>query len=112
MTDQEMAKELALWCINDGLLYRQTTQSIIKNYAIKKVKGIYDPKRAIVRWLTLVEEELVRYKKKFPGYYRIDKTTKVAAAKMVENYYRNELEDKAVELYDLKKAGKAWQRGK
>ena len=112
MTDQAMAHELYIWCVNDGLLYRQMAQPIIKNYAIRKVKGIYDPKRAVVGWTNLVEEGLSRYKKRFPGYYRIDKATKVAAAKMIETHYRNELEDKAVELFDLKKKGKAWQRGK
>lgn len=111
MTNQQMANELALWCVNNVQLYRQMTQPTIKNYAIKKVKGIYDPKRAVVGWMNLIEEGLKLYKKKYPGYYRIDKATKSAAAKMVADHYRNELEDKAVELYDLKKSGKAWQRG-
>jgi hypothetical protein len=112
MTDQATAHELYIWCVNDVQLYRQMAQSIIKNYAIRKVKGIYDPKRAIVGWTNLVEEGLSRYKKRFPGYYRIDKATKVAAAKQIENHYREELEEMTAKLTDLKKKGKAWQRSK
>jgi len=110
MTDESMAHELAIWCINDAHLYRSMAKSIIQNYAVKMVKGIYDPKKAVIGWINLVEEGLRTYKKKYPGYYRIDKATKTHAAKMIEEHYKKELQEKALELYDLKKKGKAWQR--
>jgi hypothetical protein len=74
------------------------------------VKGVYDPKKALIGWVNLVEEGLQGYKKKFPGYSRVDKSTKIHAAKMIEEHYKKELQEKSLELYDLKKKGKAWQR--
>jgi len=116
MTDKKLghtlAYQLALWCINDAQLYRSMAKSIIYNYAVKMVKGIYDPKKAIVGWVNLVEEGLRTFRTKNTKYLytRVDKETKVTAARIIEEYYKNELEEKALQLYDLKKKGKAWQR--
>lgn len=110
MADKDMALEFAWFIENDGQLYRSQTQSIIHNYAIKKIKGIYDAKRAITGWLNLVENGIRKYKKEFPGYYKIDKGTKILVAKHLAMTYAEEIAMKVKKMRTLKKAGKPWQR--
>jgi hypothetical protein len=110
MTDKVFAQELYLFITNDGLLYRQMGQSIIKNYAIKKVKGEYDAELAIKGWLNMVEAGLRKYKTKFPGYYKVDKETKIFIARGLGKHYEEEILLMVKKLTVLKKAGKAWQR--
>jgi len=110
MVDKPMAWELYLFIENDGQLYRSQTQSIIHNYAIRKIKGIYDAKRAITGWLNLVENGIRKYKKEFPGYYNIGKETKILVAKHLANAYAEEIAMKVRKMKTLKKSGKPWQR--
>lgn len=112
MTDRHFAEELYLYTVNDAGLYRSMAQPIIHNYAIKRIKGIYDPAKAITGWVNLVEEGLKEYKKEFPGYYRVDKGTKLLAAKAIGNHYEEEIQTKVKKLTVLKKTGKAWKQRK
>lgn len=112
MVNQRIGDELALYILHDRKLYDQKATPIIKLYAIKYVKGIYDPKKALVGWMSLVDEGWSKFKKEYPGYYPpLDKATKILVAKYLESHYDDEIQDKALKMYDLKKAGKAWQRG-
>ncbi|MDD5539761.1 MAG: hypothetical protein PHG61_03615 [Candidatus Marinimicrobia bacterium] len=109
MTDGVMAREFYLFITNDGQLYRQQTQPIIKNLAIKKVKGVYDRELALKLWGYLVESGIKKYKKEFPGYYRVDAGTKRACAKMIASEYVEEIQAMVTKMKSLKKAGKPWQ---
>jgi len=110
MTDKPMAWELYLFTENDGTLYRQQAQPIIRNLAIKKIKGVYETDKALILWRHLVDSGIQKYKKEFPGYYNIDVGTKKLAAQYLANGYREELAIVVRKLKALKKAGKAWQR--
>lgn len=110
MTDDTMATEFYLFISNDGQLYRMKTQPIIRNLAIKKVKGVYDATLALKLWGHLVEDGIKKYKKEWPGYYRIDAGTKLACAKKLANEYREELDHLVTKMKTLKKAGKLWQK--
>lgn len=113
MADEPRAWELYLYIKKDGQLYRQMTQSIIHNYAIKKIKGTYDPQKAIKGWVNLVEEGLARYKKEYRGYEvvrTVDMGTKILAAKHLADAYAEELANKVKQLRALKATGKVWQR--
>jgi hypothetical protein len=110
LTREPTAQELAFWCINDAQLYHSMTKSIIHNNAVKIVKKIYDQKKAVISWISLVEEGISNQKVKYPGNYQVDKSIKTRAAKIVQIHYQNELEKKARELYEFKIQGKDWQR--
>jgi len=45
--DEVLARELALFAINDADIYRQRIYPFIKNYARKKRRGVYDETRAV-----------------------------------------------------------------
>lgn len=109
MTDKDFAYELYGFIITDSQLYRQQGLPIIKNLAIKKVKGIYDKTLALKLWGYLVENGLKKYKKQFPGYYRVDAGTKLACAKMIADEFSEAIRDTANNMKTLKKAGKPWQ---
>jgi hypothetical protein len=110
MTDKPFAEDLYLFIANDGQLYRSMAQSIIHAYAVRKIKGTYDPEKAVQGWVNLVEEGLAKYKKKFPGFYKVDKGTKLVVAKALGNRYAEELNERVKKLTALKNAGKSWQR--
>ena len=49
MSDDTDARELALFAVNDGALYRSRVQPILANLARKTAKGIYEIGRASCR---------------------------------------------------------------
>jgi len=107
MTDQIAAREYYLYISNDGQLYRQQTQPIIKNLAIKKVKGIYDRDLAY-----LVESGVKKYYKEFGGgrfSVRVTAATRLACAKLLAREYAEEIQAMVKKMKTLKKAGKPWQ---
>lgn len=59
--------ELKLYIENDGDLYRQRVQPIMKNLARKMARGLYDPVKAIKLWMYLVDEGARKYVKEFGG---------------------------------------------
>lgn len=61
------ARELALFIKNDGPLYRQQWQPIIKNLATKKAKGAYDHANAVKTFMYLMESGAKKYVKEHGG---------------------------------------------
>lgn len=61
--DHAAATELRLFIDNDGDLYRQQYQPIIKNLVTKQARGVYDKDKAIKLWLYLVESGAKKYVK-------------------------------------------------
>lgn len=59
--DHIAATELHLFIDNDGDLYRQQYQPILKNLVTKQAKGVYDKDKAIKLWMYLVESGAKKY---------------------------------------------------
>ncbi len=61
------ARELHLYCENDGQLYRQQVEPIRKNLRKKMEKGIYDREKAKKLWMYLADNCARKYVKEFGG---------------------------------------------
>ena len=53
--DNQTVQELILFTENDGNIYRQTTQPILRNLATKKAQGKYDGEKAVQAFMYLAE---------------------------------------------------------
>lgn len=62
---EDEARELQLFIENDGELYRQQYQPILKNLANKKAKGIYNHEKAVKLFMYLVDNGARKYNKEF-----------------------------------------------
>jgi hypothetical protein len=58
-------RELQLYCENDGDLYRQQVQPIVKNLEKKIKKGVFDRAKAEKLWGYLAESCAKKYAKEF-----------------------------------------------
>lgn len=61
------AHELHLYIENDGILYRQQGQPILKNLATKKAKGEYDHAKAVKLYMHYMDAGAKKYAKEFGG---------------------------------------------
>ena len=55
------ARELYLYAINDGDLYRQQRESIERNLQRKFDKGVYDSEKAATLWLRFADNAAKKY---------------------------------------------------
>lgn len=69
--DADAAKELALFIENDGDLYRQQWQPILKNLANKRAQGKYDREKAIKLFMYLMESGAKKYAKDMGGTWNV-----------------------------------------
>lgn len=67
--DHQAAHELFLFIENDGDLYRQQYQPILKNLATKQAKGVYDKEKAVKLWMYLVESGAKKYVREYGGVW-------------------------------------------
>lgn len=93
------AHELVLFIVNDGDLYRQQTQPILKNLAKKIKKGVYDHAKAVKLWGYLADNGAQRYTKESSSGYRgatsygiFSKPIRMIAAKELQDYYQEDLD--------------------
>lgn len=104
--DMTAARELALWTTNDGQLYRQQTQPIIKNLAKKKRLRIYDEAQALKAWFNLAGSGAQSYTKRFgdpkpnpfaksSSYGIFDVPTRWETAKIIAQHYAEQLDEAA-----------------
>jgi hypothetical protein len=61
--DQEAARELALFAINDGALYHDRSSAAILNLARKRERGTYDHDRSVKLWRYVADEAARLYTK-------------------------------------------------
>ncbi len=85
------ARELALYAVNDGDLYRQRALPIIANLRRKRARGIYDPTLALKLWRYLADDAAKSYSKLF-GPCRFSPATRDLAAAEIAAHYQEELE--------------------
>jgi len=93
MADTHAARELHLFIDNDGDLYRQQYQPILKNLATKQAKGVYDKGKAIKLWMYLVENGAKKYVREFGGgeWNRVfDKETRLEVARLLNEHFLEE----------------------
>ena len=87
------SRELALYAENNAELYRSRIQPVIKNLALKKVRGTYDTTLALKLWKYVADDAAQRYTKEFGvrgtgssyGIFTVS-DRKQAAADLAESY--------------------------
>lgn len=90
--DQLMAGELFEEIRNDGMVYHQRTEPIIKNLHRKHEKGVYDSQKAVKLWRYLVDDYARRYAKEHGLDSRlINGATRESVAKELRDYYHDEV---------------------
>lgn len=98
--DTDAVRDLVMFVENDGDLYRQQWQPIIKNLANKKAQGKYDHDKAIRLLMYLMESGAKKYAKEFGGTWNVMfsvPTRREAAREFVkafEDEYRTGVYDK------------------
>jgi hypothetical protein len=94
--DTTAARELEQFIENDGDLYRQQYEPIIKNLMTKRAKGLYDSEKAVKLFGYLVESGAKKYHKEFGGggawNTHFDPATRLATARSLEKSFRGEAE--------------------
>lgn len=119
-TGKPIGHEFAQYIVDavesDGDLYRQIYRPIVVNYAIKRVKGVYDPKKALIGVMHLTEEGIKKHQRHAEEYYetsfgKVPITVKQKITVELLKGMESEIADTVREMMKLKKAGKAWQRG-
>jgi len=88
--DKTQARELTLFIENDGTLYRQMAQPIVKNYALKKLKGTYKKALALRGILNLVEAGRRKYIRDFGSIGMVSGDTKMETAKGLYDWINEE----------------------
>lgn len=104
--DVGLAEEIALTVVNEVNAYN-AGESIRRNYARKKVKGIYDHNLAIKGLLPIVEIGLKQVQRYRNGD-RANVATKRLAAAEILDYWEDEINEKARVMNTQKQIGKPW----
>lgn len=101
--DRAQARELGLFIENDGTLYRQITTYLIKNYARKKAKGIFDKQQALKGIVnSLVEAGRRKYIRDFGSIGGVvSADTKMEVAKYLYPHINEVSSEEAKELKKL-----------
>ena len=99
--DGVMIRELGLYIANNGDMYRQRIQPIIKNMRRKLAKGIYDEKLAAKGFMHAVTDGIKRYNKEYgAGSMKLSKSEKEEVALILLRDYQDEIREGI--NYDLK----------
>ena len=84
------SRELMLYAINNGELYRRQITPVINSLRKKAAKGTYDSEKAIDAWYYVACSASQMYDKDFG--YRFSVTDRFTAAVELEQYYREDAE--------------------
>ena len=101
--DAVTAHELALYAVNDAVLYRRQAQPIIKRLAWRKSRGDYDHAKALVLWGYLAESAAKAYHQEFCYYpsspikwhHVFPSPVRKLAAQEIAEHYADELSETA-----------------
>ena len=92
--DGVMIRELGLYIANNGDMYRQRIQPIIKNMRKKLSKGVYDEKLAAKGFMHAVTDGIKRYNKEFgAGSMKLAKSEKEEVASILLRDYQSEIRE-------------------
>ena len=92
--DGVMIRELGLYITNNGDMYRQRIQPIIKNMRRKMAKGVYDEKLAAKGFMHAVTDGIKRYNKEFgAGSMKLSKSEKEEVASILLRDYQDEIRE-------------------
>ncbi len=94
------ARELELFIVNDGDLYRQNIGPVVKNLAKKMAKGTYKHDLAVKLWLYTAGFGAQKYTKEHGGsgngsYGSFSPADRKAVAKELADYYLDEVKEAA-----------------
>lgn len=100
--DDIKVNELYLYTVNTGDLYRKVAQPIMDNLAKKIANGTYDKTKALIAWQRLADQGAVRYDREINdgrgSMMWIPKKEREEVAKMIQEHYEEELQEKAEKL--------------
>lgn len=92
--DLDSVRELELYAVNTGDLYRRMTCPVIENLRKKAAKGQYDKEKAAKAFSYVADEAARMYHREFCGsgkYYDVfNAATRQEVAKRLEEYYRDD----------------------
>lgn len=85
--DEHAATELEMYIDNDGRLYEQMTQGILKNLVTRMVKGTFNKELSKKSWANLIEAGAKKYAKEFASPSDWNKIFSVETRKHLVNEY-------------------------
>lgn len=88
--DMEAARELELYIENDSFLYFNHIMPYIKCLHKKRIKGTYDPEKALPGWERIATEGAKKYERDFLNvrYYRVfNRATREEAARQLQEFF-------------------------
>lgn len=92
--DEHAARELELYIENDGDLYRQQYQPILKNLATKVARGVYDHAKAVKLFMYLANSGAQKYVKEYgsslPWHEMFNTATRRAVAESLTRSFETE----------------------
>ena len=105
--DSAAVDELLLYIENDGDLYRQRAQPIMRNLAKKMLKGTYDPAQAPKAWRYLVDDGAKKYVKEFGSDdWNFSVADRAEAAKQMARRFEDEMKAQGREGVEHLASGK------
>lgn len=91
----DSVRELELYAVNTGDLYRRMVSPIIENLRKKAAKGQYDKEKAVKAFSYVADEAARMYHREFccrGKYYDIfNAATRWEVSKRLEEYYKDEI---------------------
>jgi hypothetical protein len=85
----EESKELFLYAVNDGNLYRGMIKNVLDNLEKKIGKGIYDKEKAVDAWYYVATEASNKYWKNFG--YKFSVADRFTVAVDMADYYEEQI---------------------
>ena len=93
--DKDAARDLVLYTINTGAIYRTHTTAVIETLRKKARKNQYDTEKAVKAWEAVAETGAKRYAREFATpsewYTIFNKATRRLVAVEMEEYYREQV---------------------
>lgn len=90
--DAHAARELELFLMSDGDLYRRQYQPILANLTRKKYKGIYDRQKAVKLFMYLMDNGAKEYMRQYGKYEDAPKVFSKATKEYVARKFRDDFE--------------------
>lgn len=87
---EEAARELALYVENDAGLYHYHIEPYIKSLHKKRIKGTYDPEKALLGWERIATYGAIKYENDFLAvrYYHVfNRATREEAARYLQGFF-------------------------